>query len=295
LLKDAFHSRVTELIFVQHGTDKYKTLEAKPGMLFADIVPPPDRAQEFIDTGALVLDHHKKVQSVVEAFGENGIFADEEKDPGISGTSLVFEHVWKPLREGNVIQAIFAQRFARLAGIRDTWQRDSPDWREACAQAEILMFFPVERWLKSNLTMIAAQWGREYRPIGEVLLERKEASTAKLLAQTYRFQSMKGTRVAMFNNLHSSDVADALDKEVDLVVGFSYSTEIVDSVQKRKLILSTRSHTGYDCARFCAAYSGGGHTAAAGCSVPLLNMGEDPYTEVQCMLNDYEGSAQRPD
>lgn len=289
ILRDAFFGRDIEIVFVQHNTDKYNTLAAKPGMLFADITPPPARTQEFVDAGAIVLDHHKKAEATVRAFGENGIFADEVKDPGVSGTTLAFTHVWLPLRGDLAVQRIFADRFARLAGIRDTWQRTSEDWKEACMQAEVLMFLPRERWLSTTLTDIAARWGRDYRWIGEMLVERIDSSMKRLLDHVYRFSTTNGTRVAVLNSLKTSDLADVVEDNIDILIGFSYLTETVGETQTRKLVLSTRSRGKYNCMQFCSTYGGGGHTNAAGCSVPIVSIADDPYTVIANMLNDYEG------
>ncbi len=83
-----------EVVFLQHGTAEFLSLPATTGMLFCDISPPADRVAEFVGVGAIVLDHHKTVRDVVEAFGDCGVFADETKEPGVSGALLAYREVW---------------------------------------------------------------------------------------------------------------------------------------------------------------------------------------------------------
>lgn len=293
LLKDAFFGRDIPIRFMQYGTDDHKNLVAEPGMLFADFSPPEARAKEFVDAGALVLDHHKTAKAVVEAFGENGRFGDEATDPGICGAMLAYQHVWLPLREQLAIQAAFAKKFATLAGVRDTWQRTSEHWREACLQYHILMFVPRDRWLAKTLTEIASTWESQFAWIGELIQEKQDRTVQKVSDKAYRFTTDKGTRVVVFEGVKvTSDTAEFLHDAVDLVVGFNYEVENGTP----KVILSTRSHTTFDCAKMCKAHGGGGHTKAAGFNVQMVDTQElgvlarsrDPYILVEELVKRWE-------
>lgn len=138
LVADALRPYGAEFVFAQYGTQKYLELPAKTGMLFVDIAPPEHRASQFLECGAIVLDHHKSARPVVERFVDVGLgaFADEERDIGVSGALLAYRHVWKPLRDRDVddhaaYRPGHAHAFAALAGVRDTWQRDDVRWNQA--------------------------------------------------------------------------------------------------------------------------------------------------------------------
>jgi nanoRNase/pAp phosphatase (c-di-AMP/oligoRNAs hydrolase) len=79
----------------------------------------------------------------------------------------------------------------------------------------------------------------------------------------------------------TSDGAELLGDSVDLLVGFSYGVE--DDVPKVKL--SMRSHTGVDCAAIAKAHGGGGHTAAAGCSMRVDAEDPHPFAFVKRLLS----------
>jgi len=285
LLKDALPD--AEVVFLQHGTEAFKTLQAKPGMLFCDFSPPADRVQEFVDAGATVLDHHKTAKAVVERFGENGIFADEVTEPGVSGAMLAFREVWLPVRQtrGDTTPWLVAvvTHFATLTAIRDTWQNKDERWVEACKLANLLHFQPNTEWLKIPLPTLMTNWADTYEWIGEVLHTKHEKAVTKTLGKSGQYQSRKGTRiVAMNSTSHTSDACEKLGQEADLIVGFGYEVEN----GAEKIILSFRSHTGYNCAALARFLHGGGHTAAAGASIPVS--GESPYATILRVVNNFE-------
>ena len=270
LLKDAFYGKDVNTRFIQYGTEAHKNLQPEPGMLFCDFSPVPERAQEFVDAGAIVLDHHKTARPVVEMFDMHGVFGDEVTEPGVCGAVLAFRHVWVPRRGQLAIQKAWAAGFATLAGIRDTWQKHDSRWRDACIQGNVLHFLSNDRWLARSLTEIASSWDREFRPTGEILWDKHQKGIAKTLKGAYHFTTQKGTRVVAFDSLlSSSDAAEALGDEADLVVGFATMTDN----GAPQYIFSSRSHTGYDCSAFAKQHGGGGHTAAAGFSIKF-----DPTT-----------------
>ena len=283
LIKDALPH--VEVVFVQHGTDAFKTLQAKPGMLFCDIIPPADRADEFIAAGALVLDHHRTARSVVERFGENGIFADESKEPGVSGTMLAYQHVWKPLCEAEATPWLrgWVEQFATLVGIRDTWQNRDPRWEAACEQNHLLFFMPNTEWLKMGLRHVATEY-EHFEWVGEVLARKQAKSVQKSINGGVYRSTKRGTKILIFNSKsNTSDAAEKLGREVDVIIGFGYEAEHGEA----KLILSCRSHADFDCAAFSRSLGGGGHTKAAGASLPLPE-NENPYQTILRLVEAYE-------
>jgi oligoribonuclease NrnB/cAMP/cGMP phosphodiesterase (DHH superfamily) len=293
ILRDAFRGRGVKLTFLQYNTPELRALEAEPGMLFCDFSPARERVQEFVDAGTLVLDHHKFAKDVVLAFGENGVFADETTEPGVCGAVLAYRHVWLPLdevsshgamMEADPLSGEIIRDLATLAGIRDTWQKADPRWQAACEQAEALRFWPLERLLDRD----PHGWPGLMQPIGSVIFAKNLQRAQELTETSYRFVSSKGTRVVIFGGTSmSSDVAEAAGDTVDLVVGFSYKTD----EGKPILIFSTRSHMDFNCGEFCKAHGGGGHTKAAGFSVPLaLNLDPNPFQHFLEILEVYEGN-----
>ena len=294
LLRDAYAGQSVTFRFIQYGTAEHLNLTPEPGMLFCDFSPPADRVQEFIDVAAIVLDHHKTAKPVVEALGDNGIFGDEGSTPGVAGATLAYEYVWLPLKcaqSGGVDErdAQFARDFAILAGIRDTWQRQDPRWKAACVQAYILHFFTNDKWLATPLTAIAADWEKAFKPIGEALWVKHEKSVQRIVKEAYRFITAKGTRVVMFADIvNTSDVAEALGSEVDLVVGFLP----VNMDGKLKYIFSTRSHTTFDCASFAKANGGGGHLRAAGFTYPVeMHSTLNPFAVTKTLIEAQENQS----
>jgi hypothetical protein len=277
ILQDALGQGV-KTTFIQYNTPEQRALVAEPGMLFCDCTPTRERMQEFVEVGALVLDHHKFAKDVVDAFGESGVFADEVAEPGICGAVLAYRHVWQPLQRAQMGRSRAFQEFmgsktdplsedilrdlATLAGIRDTWQKHDPRWLAACEQAEALRFWPMERLLGSDPNT----WPGLIQPIGSVIFAKNLKKAQKITETAYRFVSTGGTRVIIFEGGGmSSDVAEAAGNTADLVVGFSYKTDEGNPI----IVFSTRSHADFNCGAFCKAHGGGGHTRAAGFSVPL--------------------------
>lgn len=290
LLHDALPNAAIR--FVQHGTPEMETLKAEPGMLFCDITPPKERVQEFIAAGALVLDHHKGAEAIVRAFGDRGVFADEKTEPGVSGALLAYQEVWLPLADPD--ETTIAEEFAKLAGVRDTWQTQSTDWREACALSAALTFYSPESWLDvKDPFNPGSSWLLDRTMVGTLLLEKKARDVAKAIERAFYFyagangggfDARPGWRVLVFEGTTlSSDVAETVGSRYDLVVGFGFTAE----GGKQKLILSTRSHAAFDCAAFCKAHGGNGHTKAAGCSIELVMGGYQPYTTIERLVRGW--------
>lgn len=280
LCKDALPSATVE--FCQYDTPEHRALGAEPGMLFVDFSPHPSRVAEFAAAGAVVLDHHRTARAVVEAAGPLGVFADEAEEPGVSGAVLAFRHAWAPLwlsrpRGAMKLSPQWAGDFASLAGVRDTWVRDSPRWEEACAQAAALRFWPVEDLLAALQHHDAGKTLDGMLAVGGVLV-RKHAEEVKRAVDGAVRLTCRGVTIAVISGCkYTSDAADVAD--ADGVVGFDY---LVDSDGSRKLALSTRSRSDrFDCAAFCRGLGGVGHTKAAGCALDVLPDSRNPWREVE--------------
>lgn len=282
LLKDALPQ--AEVVFVQYGTEAYRNLPATEGMLFCDIAPPAERVEEFLAVGAIVLDHHRTARSVVERF-EDGVFADEATEPGVSGTFLAYREVWEPLRGADSTEHVreWVRWFATLTGIRDTWQREDPRWDAACRLSHLLFFMPNVDWLAIPLSKLAVDWADHFDWIGSVLDRKHEKSVQKSIRRAHRLVSPRGTRILVMNSTsHTSDAAESLGSDIDLVAGFSYEAENGTP----KVALSLRSHTDFDCAAMARRFGGGGHTRAAGMSLPVTS--ESPYEALLRAVTEYE-------
>ncbi len=384
LLKDAYSQvgLTPDIKFVQYGTETYRRLEPGPNQLFCDFspfipdievagqkVPDPEKLKPWVDSGALILDHHKGAKLAVKGFGENGIFADETAEPGVAGAVLAFKYVWLPfytlgqrtgivdflgkgeepvLQAANTVEELatqlendlkgnvdahdkaildmegeiaWARNLATLVGIRDTWQNHNPRWREACCLGEVLKFYPNEDWLATESGRVLpfhpgnrGFWNERLK-LGNLLWTKHEKSIQKCIDKSWRFTSQKGTRVVVFEGVRqSSDVAESLDKQVDLIMAFDYECETPKEGGPTavKIIFSTRSHTSFNCMAFAKTLGGGGHTKAAGFNVPFHREAFDveavskaahhascaaailnPYALAEVLVDKYEGEEQQ--
>ncbi len=287
LIKDALPD--VQIRLVQYNTPAHRELVAEPGLLFADFSPPADRAQEFVDAGALIMDHHKTARPVVMAFGENGVFGDEVTEPGVCGATLVYRHFWLPLllaKGEDYIDPdlrIFVERFAHLAGIRDTWQNKHPDWYAACVQASALFFSNHEEILLAGLESVYQNWEGTYIWAGKISHDRHLKRCQRAAQEGWKHVSIKGTRVVAFQGVKlSSEAAEAIGDGADLVVGF----DVFSQNGVPRYVFSMRSHTTFDCGSFAKRFGGGGHTQAAGFHVDEPE--HNPYTTLRHYLGIYE-------
>lgn len=265
-----------EVIEVQYNTPALDLLPATPGLLFADFSPPPERADEFLAAGAMVLDHHKGAQSVVQRFVEvgRGVFGDETTAPGVSGAVLAYEHVYLPLRG----QDHALDHFARLIGIRDTWHKSSTLWDEAGIASSGFRAFPLDWWLTHKPMMDDTVW-----TLGKASVDGRAKQVKEALGQVV-VVSVGGKRFGIFSDPKSlvSDLAELTRQEgvCDALVAWFI---VADKPGELKLVLSCRSSDGVDVAAFCKAHGGGGHTRAAGCKVDM-KLGTAPYQAVIDLL-----------
>lgn len=259
-----------EIVEVAYDSTAHVDMRAEPGMLFCDFAPHRTRIAEFVEAGAIVLDHHKGAESIVRAFGERGVFADEKGEPGVSGAVLAYLHVTDRLwpfdpsgRTGGSLN------LARLIGIRDTWQRSSPDWQRACEVSAAVRFLPLDDALRRGPAGVM----RFADEVGALFL-RKQMEAAKETAATAVRLTVDSLRVAVIPSVSlTSDVADALRDDVDIVAGFDY----VHDARGVRLQWSLRSTGGVDVSAIARRHGGNGHTAAAGFYVAL-----PPQNPYQC-------------
>jgi hypothetical protein len=258
--------------FVHYNTPEHEGLAAEPNTWFVDMSPPASRVDEFIGLNNVrVVDHHRTARLIVEAFGAGGLFGDEQLEPGVCGALLL----WRSLRPQVVDLEYdgqpglystefiaFIDRFARLVGIRDTWQRQNPEWDKACVMAEVLRFFGYERLLTRGGLRFLFDNEVEMSELGQLLIDKHRERVAQAINRGMRAE-LAGRRVLLMPGIGvTSDAAEMLGDEVDLVVGFDCAYEL----DRWKYIYSLRSHTDFDCADFCKNNGGGGHTRAAGFS-----------------------------
>lgn len=249
-----------DVFFARYGSP----LPPPSDAVFVDFSPTADAARAWLEAGAIVLDHHKSARSVVEMFAEvdRGAFADEAEDVGVSGAvlaDLAFSD------QGLV------SRFATLAGIRDTWQKEDPKWRAACAQAAGLMFFPWDA-----LREVARLHPRElgaFDPgggIGELLCAQRARAVAKAYASGVHC-AMNAGLILLVNDTAglASDIGEYArerDSPADFIACYSVNFDAAENV--RTIRYSLRSiRDGFDVSAIAKRYGGGGHTAAAGFEV----------------------------
>lgn len=263
-----------EYIFLMHGTREHRDLPVRPGTLFVDFSPVSEKVQEFVDAGAIILDHHATAKDIVAQFGENGYFGDEKTDPGVCGAVLAYRHIFVPLLGENPNYA----ELATLTGIRDTWQKDHSYWDTACEISSALMLYP---W--SYLAALSAENMMVRLDVGEWLYRKRLLSSKHLLSQSVEVVTAKGTCLVIAPDYYVSDMAELVDTS-KLVIGFAFGTNEGTPC----LRLSLRSRGDHDCAKICSFFGGGGHTKAAGCAVDITPETPQPFTHILGMIETYE-------
>lgn len=253
-----------EVIAVQYGPER-EALEPEPGLLFCDMTPSETKVEAFVDAGAIVLDHHRGARELVERFGERGVYADADDERGVSGAWLAYREAWRPLRESDdvISETRLVGYFAHVAGVRDCWVTDSKHWHEACAQAEVLMFYPLQRWLTNHDPYL----DDSERGLGADLLQRK-LRHAREIAESGCLRLSPSVAIFNADGRVVSDVAEAMrevDPAVTLVAGFFYTVRDGQML----LVFSLRSSPGAatNARQVAVANGGGGHDHAAGFTV----------------------------
>jgi oligoribonuclease NrnB/cAMP/cGMP phosphodiesterase (DHH superfamily) len=262
IVREALRQEV-DVTFLSYGSDEHKNLQPGPGQLFCDITPVRERAQEFVDAGAIVLDHHGSAWDIFELFGDNGVYANEHKEPGVSAAGLAYRCVWLPMRATDQnYQREPAEHVAYMVGTRDTWRKSHWSWEEASAMVATLMAFPREWWLSGDPTERLCEV-RNSHWIGERrLAEQRER--AKDVAQHLSTFEAGGLRWGSFPMASSKVVIDEVAEAAsfhDVIVGFRFK----QAHPKPLVQFSVRAPRGtFDAAGFARYHGGGGHRAAAG-------------------------------
>lgn len=285
LIADALPGRSFQ--FASHGRE-VDAIEPVPGALFCDVTPSLHTAARWAELGAIVLDHHDTARDVVAMFGGRGIFAEHARQ---SGASLAFLHVWaarKAPKSGAVAQR--ALHFATLAAVRDTWDREHPLWADACEQAEALVFYGWEGIVEEGPFAEDAHLPGKMG-VGKILRANRLKKAAALAASAMRGETAKGTRVAVVNDLDTSDAAELVD--ADVLAGFEYFHD-GDEVMVR---FGLRSRDGYNVGAIAKANGGGGHSQAAGFTVRgeseamtigALHVVHRPWLRIVGIIDQYE-------
>lgn len=272
-----------EVIFAGHKDKEYLELPAEEGLLFCDIAPPPGREQEFIDVKSIVLDHHVKCEPVIKLFESQGLGVYGETDDGVSGAVLAYRHVWCPLEDQAKTDKKSVCRLARLAGIRDTWQKDSIEWDEALLQTEALAFYPAEHFLDDQHPVIILE---EELKIASITLDRSNSFLKRITDSAFIIHWGKLKVGIIPGHRVISDVAENLRKE-GIPVTFAFSFKL-NEFGTPCMTASIRSDGSFDCNKFAGKFSGGGHIKAAGSlTVDIKDDTLNPYSCIQNLLNKY--------
>ena len=275
-----------EVVFAQYNTPSLDALQATPGLLFCDITPPRDRAAEFAAAGAIVLDHHKHARDIVELFGERGRFADEADEPGVSGAWLAYAYVWN---QGDAVSPddppLKMEDFARLVGIRDTWQKDSPDWERANDLHAALMGLPQAFWLSEGVTVAMSEQTFE---LGAMWRAQRRTTVGDICESgTLGLTDPAGREWVVFPDAHrhTSDVAEA-SRLFGIPVTCGWFQVVTDD--DVWTVLSLRSDGSgdlgppLDVGALCKRFGGGGHSRAAGCKLNVC----DPLVAVRRVMEE---------
>lgn len=266
-----------EIIFGIYGKTEYEKLGAEKGMLFCDIIPPIKRTDEFVKVDAIVLDHHKHAKDTIKKYKYHD-FADEVENAGVSGALLAYWNAYIPLLGENSE----VEHFAILAGIRDTWQKDSKYWVDACIQAETLKFYPEDYWLEDPDLLITEDEDK----VGEIVYQKRIESVKRNAPECYIY-SVNKYKVAIFNTRDSSDLSDYLrdNFDVNICIGFTYYC--FDN--KTYIGYSCRSDGSFDVGAFAKHFdsNGGGHSKAAGFRKDVDLKDYNPYFSTMTMISKY--------
>lgn len=331
ILKDAFRmlGMNPPIEFLVHDTEEHEKAgrEVREGelALFCDISPSskggfPLNTAFWAANGehAIVLDHHKGTREIVEAFGENGVYADAETEPGVSGAMLAFREVWAPIfelkwdvakvGEATRAPALVIRRaveyFAECSGIRDCYVTSDLRFIRGQHIAKMLMSKPSTYWLEPRDVMLEGPvgWGKEAGPLpcltnqeisnGAALFEMHLEAVRQAVDQCVIYDIAEKVVLYVFQEQAcgfrlTSDVAEATRVRLKeqgsdhpgIVAGFSYVLDKPGS--SPKLSWSLRGLNGFDVQKFAEENGGNGHAAAAGFATKIEGgFRVTPYREI---------------
>jgi oligoribonuclease NrnB/cAMP/cGMP phosphodiesterase (DHH superfamily) len=254
------HFPDAEILYMRHGSEELKSLEASPGMLFCDMTPPRERVEEFIAVDSVVLDHHVTARDITERFPTH-LYSETR-----CGAELACDYLEVCRREGSVHSwtgGWVETHLARVIGIRDLWKRDDKDWDLACTYATALCH-TGERFDSLLPTDIEIS-------IAHKIIERSDERIACFVERhEYSLITAGGHVVAVFpaRGLSISDAGHALISAgvADATAAYYDST----GLHGWRRNWSLRCRDGLDVSAVAAALGGGGHKTAAGFTEPLI-------------------------
>lgn len=266
-----------EVRMVNYGAEQ-NAVEPEEGMLWLDIAPPPDRVDAFVAAGAAVIDHHEHQKWIVDLFGARGAYSDE---PGVSAAVLTFQHVVEPNLVGPAFECDLIREYARLIGIRDTWQKDHELWRDACIQSNAIEFYGFDHWARNahRRDLVHAFFlptGPELE-VGELLYDRKLKLIEKMADEVIIHTTPAGKRWGIIpaNGKTTSDLAEYMREHHDLPTLATFWTGADGS--ELTMHFSLRSYE-LDVGEAAVKMGGGGHKAASGFHVKQKYVGSKTCT-----------------
>jgi len=322
ILKDAFRmlGMNPRIEFLVHGTPEHQAAtDTFEQALFCDVAPRAGRGSWLHrERWPIVLDHHVGAKDIVESFGSLGVYADAEKEPGVSGAVLAFREVWlSTFAEMIGVNEMAADSpthdrvrdFALCVGARDTWQTGDARFQRGQWISKMLMSKPAGWWLAESPRHVPYLTEPEVE-MGRALFEAHEEAVRLAVEQCVGYALTcpaqpgllvgRNIRLFVFQEQAcgfrlTSDVAEALRQKPPpfeppnfqaVVAGFSY---VVDKPgDQPRLLYSLRGLGGFDVQKFATANGGGGHKAAAGFSVdPQCNDVKNPYEAIRYRLEEF--------
>ena len=294
-----FALQCNNIKFVKHNSQEHENLEPVEGLLFCDFSPHKSRTQDFVDVGAIVLDHHAR--ETVEPFGNLSVFADAKTEPGVSGAVLAYRHVFLPLLDGmrgRLTADLFTREkkilldFAETCGVYDTWQTSSPLWKKSREYTEALHFVPRDTWMVTHPLSL-----KDKLDFGKFLVAKKDATVASMFKEALRTRvdAYKVLIVQVHDATSINDITELAGNDVDIVAGFKFYCEdnsdrcdwTNDFPKNAKMKVSLRSHKGYDVRELAKRYGGGGHAAAASFVQDITWRHENPYERIITLISDH--------
>lgn len=267
-----------EVIWLTPGSLEHKTLSPRPNCLWCDIVPHPSSAEDWVAVEPIVLDHHVGNASTTALFGDNSVFLSQD---GVCGATLAFQYVWKHLADEGK-RANQREReiegLIKLVGIKDTNLTSDKGWKDSSYLQQALTFYNFEELSKGFPSIY------EEMKVGKLLLEKETESVKKAVAESYRFSHQGKNVICFMGTRLSSDVANLVDQQYDIVVGCGLHPHRNNQISYR---FSIRSHSGFDCAKFTAFFGGGGHKEAAGMSIIDGMASSNPFAKFENLFRIY--------
>lgn len=283
IIADAIKAKHIQLYV---GSQQHLELEPEPGMLFCDCSP-KTKTKRFLEAGAMVFDHHESAKEITQQFVEKGLGYYGETNNGIAGAKIAYQLIWFPLMspfiDWTISKSNNLQKLAELASIRDTWQKNNPLWEEANILGSTLRFYPFKYWMDKVSSEKAGEFSKDELLVGKISYEKYLKQINKV-ADTAFHTIWADKKISVFsaNGHFTSDVSELLRKRgQNITVGFSFNIE--NNIPK--VCYSVRSDESFDCAQFCKHFGGGGHIRAAGFSVPVYAIDQNPFGLIIKLLN----------